>query len=191
MRRNSWCAAVEREDVRAGAHRERERGLRAVDDVARGELLLAGLKEGRGMLRRRAVARRGQDREDRADRDVRVDVRRAVERVDGDEQACRWGFSGTAESISSETSAATGAVTQRQNRMALAMTSSTPSARRRRRVLARRSAEARLSGLLPSASDDDRRRCGRTRPRSARSVQPTSARRASSSAPRERDDVRV
>jgi hypothetical protein len=59
-----------------------ERGLRPVDQVAGRQEVVAAAQEAR--LRRRFGRI---DAEDRADRDVDVDVRGAVERVDGDGEA--------------------------------------------------------------------------------------------------------
>ena len=72
--------AVEREHRDAVAHRQHQHRLRAVDAVAGGGLLLARLQE---VLFADAagVADLAQHREDGADRDVDVDVARAVERV--------------------------------------------------------------------------------------------------------------
>ena len=86
--------AVEREDVRALADGEDERSVRTVERVARGELPHARLQE-RRRIRVQAVERRRLEREDRADRDIGVDVRRAVERIDGDAAAARPGSSST------------------------------------------------------------------------------------------------
>ena len=75
---------VEREHDDAAPEREDELGLGAVHAVAGGDLVAAGLQE----VGFNAVALRthaGEHREDRADRDVDVDVRRAVERIEGDQ----------------------------------------------------------------------------------------------------------
>ncbi len=75
------CLAVEREHVHAVADGQHQGGLRAVDSVAGGDLVGAGLHEvglGHGLARLGHV----QHREDGADRDIDVNVRRAVQRVE-------------------------------------------------------------------------------------------------------------
>ncbi|MHC2621490.1 hypothetical protein ACVIW2_003522 [Bradyrhizobium huanghuaihaiense] len=74
--------AVEREDVDAIAERQHQGGLRPVGDEAGRELRRAALMEGE-----REIIGRGQDREDRADRHVDVDVGGAVERINRDADA--------------------------------------------------------------------------------------------------------
>ena len=59
--------------------RDNQRGLRAVDDEARGALRRAGLEE-----RRENIVSPGPDRKDRADRDVVFEVGGSIERVDRD-----------------------------------------------------------------------------------------------------------
>src|SRR5690606_15056594 len=73
--------AVEGERVRAVADGQHQRGLRAVDAVARGDLGGARLQVVRVGGRDHAF-RAAQHREDGADRDVDVDVRRTVERIE-------------------------------------------------------------------------------------------------------------
>jgi len=73
--------AVEREAVGAVAEGQHQHGRRTVDRIAGAHLLGAGLQEVFGD-RSAAGDRRLQDREDGADRDVDVDVRRTVERVE-------------------------------------------------------------------------------------------------------------
>ena len=72
-------APVENEDIDAGVERENERGLRAVDDEARGALYRARLKEGR-----ESVVSARTDRKDGSDRDIVRKVCRSIERVDRD-----------------------------------------------------------------------------------------------------------
>ena len=79
---NSPRLAIEREAVRAAADGQHQHRRRAVDRVAGRHLRggrAAGSRPHGGRRSRRACA---QHREDRADRDVDVDVRRAVERVE-------------------------------------------------------------------------------------------------------------
>ena len=72
---------VQREGMRAGAQRQHQHGRRAVDRIPGAHLLGAGLQE---VFGGRVDARlgRAQHREDAAHRDVDVDVRRAVQRVE-------------------------------------------------------------------------------------------------------------
>ncbi|MNS65050.1 hypothetical protein D3C72_981990 [compost metagenome] len=73
--------AVQREHMYAVAHGQHQRGLRAVHGIAGRHLVRARLQE---VVLRHGLARLGhvQHREDRADRHVHVDIRRAVERIE-------------------------------------------------------------------------------------------------------------
>ena len=72
--------AVERETMRAGADGQHQHGRRAIDGIAGGHLLVARLEVvgGFGIAGGRPL----QYRENGADRDIDVAVRRAVERVE-------------------------------------------------------------------------------------------------------------
>src|SRR5947209_8773850 len=72
---------IERESVRALAGGVHQHGARPIEDVARGNLAAARLQH---VLELTVAAARdlADDREDGADRDVHVDVRRAVERIE-------------------------------------------------------------------------------------------------------------
>ena len=75
----------EHEDMRAAAERQHQRQLRPVDEEAGAELVHPGLQKSGGRIGiRRASCR--EEREDRADRQVGVDVGGAVERIDGEGQ---------------------------------------------------------------------------------------------------------
>ena len=77
---------IEREAVHAVAGGVDHDRRRAVDHVAGGELLRAAVAGRRRWDRRIAASvRHGEDREDRADADVDVDVRGAVERIEHDD----------------------------------------------------------------------------------------------------------
>ncbi|OWK22801.1 hypothetical protein AJ87_45765 [Rhizobium yanglingense] len=91
------------EDVRAAAEAENQRKLRAVDEKAGGELGVSPLEEGGVRLADR-ITSRWEDGEDRPDADVYVDVRGAVQRIDGDckrsfriEERCVFEFLGGVE----------------------------------------------------------------------------------------------
>ena len=83
MSRKVAAAPVEREDLRAGADGHDEHRLRPIDEEAAGELVDARLQERRRIV---VVLQRRQHRENHADRGVGIDIRRPVERIDGDEQ---------------------------------------------------------------------------------------------------------
>ncbi len=74
--------AVEDENLCRALRREDDRGLRPVDHEARGQLIAALLQEMR--FRVAALGQQRQDREDRADGDIGIDVGGAVDRVHGD-----------------------------------------------------------------------------------------------------------
>ena len=86
---SAWTKAPMRgredEDMRAAAERQHQRELRSVDEEAGGKLPVPRLQKGGGRIVHPARQLR-EEREDRADRDIGVDVRRAVERVDGERQ---------------------------------------------------------------------------------------------------------
>ena len=76
---------IEREAEHAVAGRVDQHGGRAVDDVAGGDLAVAGLKHiDHRVAISFGVRLTAQDREDRADADVDVDVAGAVERIEDD-----------------------------------------------------------------------------------------------------------
>ena len=77
--------AVEHEQQGAGAEADHQGSLWAVDEEAGGQLRPALLAKGEGGFGE-GVGGHGEDREDRADRRVDVDVRRAVQGIDGDGQ---------------------------------------------------------------------------------------------------------
>ncbi len=80
--------AVKNEDIYAAIMREHERGLRTVDDEARGALRRAGLEEGG-----KQVVAPGADRKDGADRDIVFEIGRSVERIECDAKR-RFGIQG-------------------------------------------------------------------------------------------------
>ncbi len=78
-------AGREAEDMRSAAQREHQRELRAIDEKAGRKLLVPRLEKSGGGIVARA-AQGWEHGEDRADRDVGLDVRRTVERVDCNRQ---------------------------------------------------------------------------------------------------------
>ena len=76
---------IERELRDALAERQQEGGLSAVDHIAGRDLLLALAEERGGGV----IGRGAEDAENRGDRHIAVDVRRAVERVAGDREFAR------------------------------------------------------------------------------------------------------
>ena len=84
LRRMRRCARRRRSSA-CRAERQHQRELRSVDEEAGGKLPVSRLQKGGGRIGvRRAGCR--EEREDGADRDIGIDVRRAVERVDGERQ---------------------------------------------------------------------------------------------------------
>ena len=75
---------VEREAMHAIADAVDQHGRRAVNDVASRDLLIARLQQPARSVARSGVGGPFQNRERRAHRDIHVDVRRAIERIEHD-----------------------------------------------------------------------------------------------------------